>query len=433
MSAFTYRNGVLHAEDVSLTRIAESVGTPVYCYSSRALAEAYDRFAAALARLPATICFALKANSNLAVIRTFARRGAGADVVSEGELRRALAAGVPPHKIVFSGVGKTRGEMAFALAAGIGQFNVESEPEMEALDEVARTAGRIAAAAIRVNPDVDARTHVKITTGKSENKFGIGFDRAAEVYRRGASLGGLRMVGLAVHIGSQLTTIDPFREAFTKIADLARELRRAGLVVERLDLGGGLGVPYGGEEPADLAGYAEAVRQATEGLGCDLTFEPGRLLTAQAGVLLSRVIYVKDGEARRFVIVDAAMNDLIRPALYDAYHGVVPVSEPAPDAERKTADVVGPVCETGDIIASQRLLPALDAGDLIAIQSAGAYGAVMASGYNTRPLVPEVMVSGDRCEIIRPRPSYDMVLGLDRIPPWLEGPLAEQNRGRSRP
>jgi diaminopimelate decarboxylase len=431
MNPFTYRNGVLHAEDVSLAQIAEAVGTPVYCYSSRGLTEAYERFAAALAGLRATVCFALKANSNLAVVRTFAALGAGADVVSEGELRRALAAGVPPQKIVFSGVGKTPAEMAFALAAGIGQFNVESEPELEALAEAARSAGRVAAAAIRVNPDVDARTHAKITTGKSENKFGIAFDRAGEVYRRGASLGGLRMTGLAVHIGSQLTTIDPFREAFAKVAGLAREIRAAGLALERLDLGGGLGVPYGGEEPADLAGYAEAVRQATEGLGCDLIFEPGRLLTAQAGVLLSRVIFVKDGAARRFVIVDAAMNDLIRPALYDAYHGVVPVMEPPAGAARATADVVGPVCETGDVIAPQRLLPPLVAGDLIAIQSAGAYGAVMASEYNTRPLVPEVMVNGGRWEIIRPRPTYDMVLGLDRIPPWLDGSGRDRHRGKS--
>jgi diaminopimelate decarboxylase len=432
MSAFSYRNGILHAEDVPLQRIADSVGTPVYCYSSRALTEAYDRFLAALGGLRATICFALKANSNLAVVRTFARRGAGADVVSEGELRRALAAGVPPHRIVFSGVGKTRGEMAFALAAGVGQFNVESEPELESLADVARIAGRIAPAAIRVNPDVDALTHAKITTGRSENKFGIGFDRAADVYRRGVRLAALRMVGLAVHIGSQLTSIEPFREAFAKIAGLARELERAGFRVERLDLGGGLGVPYGGEEPADLAGYADAVRQATAGLDCELIFEPGRLLAAQAGVLLSRVIYVKEGEARRFVIVDAAMNDLIRPALYDAYHGVVPVAEPAPEAARTAADVVGPVCETGDIIASQRLLPTLSAGDLIAIQSAGAYGAVMASGYNTRPLVPEVMVSGDRYEVVRPRPDYDTILRLDRIPSWLEDVKAGQARGGSR-
>jgi diaminopimelate decarboxylase len=432
MTAFAYRDGVLHAEDVALTRIAETVGTPVYCYSARALVEAYERFTAALAGLRATVCFALKANSNLAVVRTFARCGAGADVVSEGELRRALAAGIAPHKIVFSGVGKTRDEMDFALAAGVGQFNVESEPELEALAEVARAAGRTAVAAIRVNPDVDARTHAKITTGKSENKFGIGFDRAADIYRRGARLGGLRMVGLAVHIGSQLTSLEPFREAFGKIADLARDLEAGGQRVERLDLGGGLGVPYGGEDPADLSGYADAARQATQGLACELIFEPGRLLTAQAGVLLSRVLYLKDGEARRFVIVDAAMNDLIRPALYDAYHGVAPVLEPAAGTPRSTVDVVGPVCETGDIIASQRLLPPLGAGDLIAIQSAGAYGAVMASGYNTRPLVPEVMVSGGRYEVVRPRPTYDTILALDRYPSWLEDVPAGQARGGSR-
>jgi diaminopimelate decarboxylase len=430
--AFAYRDGILHAEDVPLTRVADAAGTPVYCYSSRALVDAYGRFAAALQGLRATVCFALKANSNLAVVRTFASLGAGADVVSEGELRRALAAGVAPEKIVFSGVGKTRAEMAFALAAGIGQFNVESEPELAALDEAARAAGRVAAVALRVNPDVDARTHAKITTGRSENKFGIGLDRAGDVYRRAAAMAGLRAVGLAVHIGSQLTSIEPFREAFGKVAALARDLGRAGFPVERLDLGGGLGVPYAGGAPADLDGYAEAVRQATAGLGCELVFEPGRLLTAQAGVLLSRVIYVKEGSARRFVIVDAAMNDLIRPALYDAYHGIAPVAEPAADAPRVVSDVVGPVCETGDVLAPQRLLPPLQAGDLVAIESAGAYGAVMASGYNTRPLVAEVMVRDARYETIRPRQSYDIILAQDRMPAWLVDAPAGRSQGTPR-
>jgi diaminopimelate decarboxylase len=430
--AFAYRGGILHAEDVPLPRVAEAVGTPVYCYSTRALVDAYGRFAAALDGLPVTVCFALKANSNLAVVRTFALLGAGADVVSEGELRRALAAGVPPGKIVFSGVGKTRGELAAALSAGIGQFNVESEPELAALNEAAAAAGRIAAVALRVNPDVDAGTHAKITTGRSENKFGIGFDRAAEVYRRAAALAGLRMVGLAVHIGSQLTSIAPFREAFGRVAALARDLARTGQPIARLDLGGGLGVPYAGGAAVDLAGYAEAVRQATAGLGCELVFEPGRLLTAEAGVLLSRVIYVKEGAARRFVIVDAAMNDLMRPALYDAYHGIVPVAEPAAGAPRLVADVVGPVCETADVLAHQRPLPPLRAGDLLAIEGAGAYGAVMASGYNTRPLVAEVLVRGAQHETIRPRQSYDIILAQDRMPAWLDDAPAGRSQGTSR-
>ena len=421
MAEIAYRGGELHVEDVPLPRIAEAVGTPFYCYSSAALERRYRDFAAAFAGQDATICYAVKANSNLAVIRTFARLGAGADVVSEGELRRALAAGVPADRIVFSGVGKTRAEMALALAAGIHQVNVESLPELEALSDVASGAGRTVAIGIRVNPDVDARTHAKISTGKSENKFGIDLEHAEAAFRRAADLPGVEPVAVAVHIGSQLTSLDPFRIAFGRVAELVRRLRGAGIAISRLDLGGGIGIRYRGEAPPSVAEYAAMVRELTHGLDVSLTFEPGRALAGEAGVLVSRVLYLKEGATRRFLIQDAAMNDLIRPSLYDAWHDIVPVREPAPGAAALPVDVVGPVCETGDAFATQRPLPELRPGDLLAILSAGAYGAAMSSTYNSRLLVPEVMVRGEAFAVIRPRPSYDDLLSQDRVPGWLEG------------
>jgi diaminopimelate decarboxylase len=414
-----YRAGELHIEDVPLARIAAAVGTPVYCYSSAAIAGAYRRFASALAGETAGIHYAVKANSNQAVIRLLGKLGAGADVVSQGELRRALAAGIPAGHIVFSGIGKTREELAFALAQGISQINVESVPELELLSAVAQELGASAPIALRVNPDVDARTHAKISTGKKENKFGIDLAHAAEAYRRAAALPGLRPVGLAVHIGSQLTELAPFEAAFRCLIDLALELRRSGLPVERLDLGGGLGVRYRAESPPPVEDYAALVRRLTHNLGFRLSFEPGRALVANAGVLLSRVIYVKPGLTRRFVIQDAAMNDLIRPALYEAWHEIVTVREPDSAASREPADVVGPVCESSDMFALGRPLPPVMPGDLLSILSAGAYGAVMSSSYNTRLLVPEVLVTGEEFAVIRPRPSYEDVLGQDRIPPWL--------------
>ena len=429
MSQFAYRNGALHVEDVAIAEIAGAVGTPFYCYSSAALTESYEAFAGAVSDLPAMVCYAVKANSNLAVIRTLADAGAGADVVSEGELRRALAAGVAPHKIVFSGVGKTRVEMAFALEAEIGQFNVESEPELETLGEVARGMRRTARVSLRVNPDVEVDTHDKIATGSDEHKFGIGFAEVARIYRLGAGLGGIEMTGLAVHIGSQLTSVEPFRVAFGRLADLVRRLVHDGLPVRRLDLGGGLGVTYDAERPPDPEDYAEVVRATTAELGVELIFEPGRFLVAEAGVMVTRVIYVKTGATRRFVIVDAAMNDLLRPSLYQAHHAIVPATLPAPDAERETYDVVGPVCETGDVIATDRPLTPVAAEDLLAVACAGAYGAVMASGYNSRLLVPEVLVAGDQFAVVRPRQDYEALLAQDRMPPWLEHQARTRSSG----
>jgi diaminopimelate decarboxylase len=416
---FAYRAGDLHAEDVPLARIAAAVGTPVYCYSSAAIGATYRRFAAALAGESAGIHYAVKANSNQAVIRLLARFGAGADVVSEGELRRALAAGVPADRIVFSGIGKTRSELAFALQQSIRQINVESVPELEMLSAVASELGATAAIALRVNPDVDARTHAKISTGKKENKFGIDIAHAAEAYRLAARLPGLRPVGLAVHIGSQLTDLAPFEAAFRRLVDLALDLRRDGLTVDRLDLGGGLGVRYHAEAPPAIEDYAALVRRLSHNLGFHLAFEPGRALVANAGVLVARVIHVKPGATRRFIIQDAAMNDLIRPALYDAWHEIVPVRQPDPAAPREPADVVGPVCESSDMFALGRPIPPVAPGDLLAILSTGAYGAVMSSSYNTRLLVPEVLVEGGEFAVIRPRPSYEDVLSQDRMPPWL--------------
>ncbi|CAO3428590.1 Diaminopimelate decarboxylase (EC 4.1.1.20) [Azospirillum doebereinerae] len=419
MSVLAYRDGILHAESVSLDSVAREVGTPFYLYSTAALEAHYSAYAGAFAGQDAGVCYALKANSNLAVVRTFARLGAGGDVVSVGEMKRALAGGIPPERIVFSGVGKTKDEMRQALEAGIHQLNVESIPELEALSEVAASLGVEAPVAVRVNPDVDAKTHAKISTGKKENKFGVDYDQAREVYRRAASLPGIKAVGIAVHIGSQMTDLAPFRAAYERVAALLHQLREDGHDIQRLDLGGGLGITYRNEAPPDLADYAAMVRSITGNLGCRITLEPGRSLVGNAGILVSRVIYVKQGLHRRFAIVDAAMNDLIRPSLYEAYHGIVPVAEPAAGAEPEPYDVVGPVCESGDTFAVQRPLPPLADEDLVAFLSAGAYGAVMASTYNTRPLIPEVLVNGDRFAVIRPRPTVEEMLAAERIPDWL--------------
>jgi diaminopimelate decarboxylase len=419
MSHFHYVNGTLHAEQVPLDQLAASVGTPFYCYSSAVLSERYQAFARSFDGRRAMICYSLKANSNQAVIATLARLGAGADVVSEGELRRALAAGIPASAIVFAGVGKTAKEMAAGIEAGIRQFNVESLPELELLDRVARDKGQRARAVLRINPDVDARTHKKIATGKAENKFGVELGRAREIYAKAAAMSGVEMRGLAVHIGSQLTDLAPYRAAFSKIAILSAELRADGQQVETLDLGGGIGIAYRDQSAPTIEDYGRVVDETVGNLGCHLVFEPGRWIVGPAGLLVTRVIYVKQGVERSFVIVDAAMNDLIRPTLYDAYHPILPVTEPASDAAVKRFDVVGPVCETGDFFAHERPLPPLAAGDLLVLTQAGAYGAVMASTYNTRPLVPEVLVRGQDHGIVRARPGYDDIIQKDSLPPWL--------------
>jgi diaminopimelate decarboxylase len=416
---FTYRDRELHAEDVPVARIAEAVGTPFYLYSAGSLSARYRRFADAFAAERPLICFAVKANSNLAVLRLLARLGAGADVVSEGELRRALAAGMPPERVIFSGVGKTRAELDAALAAGIRQINVESIPELHRLSEIAAGRGAVARVALRVNPDVDALTHAKISTGKKENKFGIDIEDAAEAYQLAGDLPGIEPVGLAVHIGSQTGGgLEPFREAFERLAELVIELRQIGLAVHRVDLGGGLGIRYHAETPPEPSAYAALVREVFGTLDLELAFEPGRVLCGPAGLLVARVIYVKQGSTKRFVILDAAMNDLIRPALYDAWHDIAPVRL-RPGAVQSPADVVGPICETGDTFATERDLAPLAEDDLVAFTNAGAYGAVMSSTYNSRLLVPEVLASGNRFAVIRARPSYDYMLGMDAVPDWL--------------
>jgi diaminopimelate decarboxylase len=421
MDHFLYRDGVLHVEDVPIPEIAAAVGTPFYVYSTATLTRHVRVFDEALDGMEHLICFAMKANSNLGVLATLAKLGVGVDVVSGGELRRALFVGVPGERIVFSGVGKTREEMALALSAGIRQFNVESEPELEALSETAASMGATARIAIRVNPDVDAKTHAKIATGKSENKFGIPISRARAVYARAAALPGIEVVGIDVHIGSQLTDLAPFETAFRMVADLTRALREDGHAIRRLDLGGGLGIPYerSNRAPPLPFDYGAVIRRTVGDLGCEIEIEPGRLICGNAGLLVSQAIYVKHGEGRDFLILDAAMNDLVRPSMYDAWHDIEPVIEPAAGAQRAPIDVVGPVCETGDTFARGRDLPEIAAGDLVAFRSAGAYGAVMASEYNSRPLVPEVLVNGDRFEVVRPRPSYEDMLGRDRIPDWI--------------
>ena len=421
MDHFLYRNGALHAEDVALSDIAATVGTPFYCYSAATLTRHYQLFTEALSPLPHLVCFAIKSLSNIAVLKLLGDLGAGMDVVSIGEYHRARAAGVPGNRIVFSGVGKTRDEMRTALLGGIRQFNVESEPELRALSDVATALGLTAPIALRVNPDVDARTHAKIATGKKENKFGVPITRAPEIYAEAARLPGIQVVGIDVHIGSQLTELAPFEEAFRKVADLTQTLRDQGHTITRLDLGGGLGIPYtrANDAPPLPQDYGAMIKRTLGHLGCEIEIEPGRLISGNSGVLVSRVIYTKAGEGRDFLILDAAMNDLVRPSMYDAHHDIVPLNEPAPATATHPFDVVGPVCETGDTFARARDLPPMAEGDLVAFRSAGAYGAVMASEYNTRPLVPEVLVSGDHFAVIRARPTFDEILKRDSIPEWL--------------
>jgi diaminopimelate decarboxylase len=421
MHHFAYRNGVLHAEDVDLRELADAVGTPFYCYATATLERHYRVFAEAFADVDALVCYAMKANSNQAVIATLARLGAGADVVSEGELLRARAAGIPPEKIMFSGVGKTERELALAVEQGILCVNVESEPELELLAAIGAQKGRAADISIRVNPDIDPKTHAKIATGKAENKFGIPISRAREVYARAAKLKGVRVTGVDMHIGSQITELDPFSDAFALLADFVRELRADGHVIRHVDLGGGLGIPYreDNEPPPDPSAYAAVVKRATRDLDCQLIFEPGRLIVGNAGILVTRVLYVKRGEAKTFVIVDAGMNDLVRPTLYDAHHDLRPVKEAPVGAPRLIADLVGPVCESGDFIAQDRPMTEPKAGDLVAIMSAGAYGAVQASTYNTRALVPEVLVRKGEWALVRPRVSVQELIALDRMPAWL--------------
>ena len=421
MHHFDYRNGVLHAEAVNLVDLAASVGTPFYCYSTATLERHYRVFASAFADVPALVCYALKANSNQAVIRTLARLGAGADVVSGGELKRARAAGVPADKIMFSGVGKTDAELALAVDENIFCVNVESDGELDRLSAIATGKARSIGISVRVNPDIDAKTHAKIATGKSENKFGIPISRAREVYAHAAKLPGLRVTGVDMHIGSQIIDLTPFEDAFALLSEFVHELRADGHAISHVDLGGGLGVPYreDNEPPPNPDDYAAIVKRATGGLGCKLIFEPGRVLVGNAGILVTRVLELKRGEAKTFVIVDAGMNDLIRPTLYEAHHDLRPVREPAADASRFYADVVGPVCESGDFLALDRDLPALAVGDLLAVMTAGAYGAVQAGTYNTRALVPEVLVREAEWALVRPRIEAEALIALDRLPPWL--------------
>jgi diaminopimelate decarboxylase len=423
MNHFHYQDGEMFAEEVAIARIAEQVGTPFYCYSTATLTRHFKVLQEALTGLDATICFAVKANSNIAVIRTFGLLGAGADVVSEGEMRRALAAGIPPERIVFSGVGKTRAELRAALDLGILQINVESEPELRLLNDLATERGKKAVIGIRVNPDIDAHTHAKITTGRKENKFGIEWERAPSLLKEAQGMAGIKLASIAMHIGSQLTELTPFRAAFQRLRELALRMRQEGVSVERLDLGGGLGVPYdqdSNEVPPLPAEYGQLIKEHFGDLGCALLLEPGRLLVGNAGTLIAQVLFIKHGGSRQFVICDAAMNDLVRPAMYDAHHDIRPVRQPATGAKYAPADVVGPVCETGDTFAKQRSLPPLHEGDLIAFATAGAYGATMASTYNSRPLVPEVLVKGDQFAVVRARPSFEQMFSLESVPEWVE-------------
>lgn len=423
MDYFNYKNGHLHAEDVALTDIAEQVGTPFYAYSTATLTRHYNVFADALRGLNAMVCYAIKANSNQAVIRTLAGLGAGADVVSGGELTRALKAGVKPRNIVFSGVGKSDPEIRMALEVGIKQINVESEPELERVSAIATEMGVTAPIVLRVNPDVDAQTHEKISTGKLENKFGIEWTRVHEMYAKASKLPGIQARGLAMHIGSQLLDLQPFRDAYVRAGDLVAMLRADGLSVDVLDIGGGLGIPYGADDEAiapNPEAYAQVVRETLSGLDVELVLEPGRMITGNSGILVTRVIYVKEGATRTFLIVDAGMNDLIRPTLYSAYHNIVPEIEPAKDANLIDVDIVGPICETGDTFAKGRRLPAVKAGDLLVMRTAGAYGAVQSSTYNSRPLIAEVMVNADRFAVVRERIDIEDIIAMDRLPDWLE-------------
>ena len=420
MNHFQYRDGVLHAEDVPVPEIAAAVGTPFYCYSAATLTRHYHVFAQAFSGLDALVCYAMKANSNQAVLTLLGKLGAGADVVSEGELRRALAAGIPASRIMFSGVGKTAREIDFALAADILCFNVESEPELELLSARAAAAGRTARVSLRINPDVDAKTHRKISTGKAENKFGIPWQRARAVYARAAELPGLQVAGIDMHIGSQITDLQPFDDAFALLTELTATLKADGHMIEHIDLGGGLGIPYREDnEPPPLPdAYAQIVRKHVTKLGVKVIFEPGRLIAGNAGILVSEVVYLKEGDAKNFLIVDAAMNDLVRPTLYDAFHTIRPVVR-HDDAPRLRVDIVGPVCETGDFLGHDRDMQRMKSGDLIAVSTAGAYGAVQAGTYNSRLLVPEVLVSGDRFAVVRPRRTYEELIGLDSVPDWV--------------
>lgn len=419
MDHFAYKDDELYAEDVRLVELAKKVGTPFYCYSTATIKRHYQVFSEALGDLPKKICFAVKCNGNLAVLSALASMGCGADVVSGGEIRLALKAGMKPENIVFSGVGKTREEMAYALEVGIFQFNVESYPELELLSDVAAAMGKVAAIAVRVNPDVDAKTHAKISTGKSENKFGIPISLAEPVYERAAELPGIKVQGVSVHIGSQLTDLEPFQAAFERVRTMVEELRGAGHDISVIDVGGGLGIPYDENTPPLPEAYGAIVRETLGDLGAQLVCEPGRVIAGNAGILVSRVIYVKEGDGKTFLIVDAAMNDLIRPSLYEAYHHIVPVVQ---DAIRPVApvDVVGPVCETGDTFAMERELQEVRAGELIALRSCGAYGAAMGSTYNARPLAPEVMVSGDQWAVVRSRPSYEEMVAGQAVPEWVK-------------
>jgi diaminopimelate decarboxylase len=421
MHHFDYRSGVLHAEGVDLTTLADAVGTPFYCYSSATIERHYKVFAGAFADVDALVCYAMKANSNQAVIATLAKLGAGADVVSGGELLRARAAGVPPDKIMFSGVGKTADELALAVEQNILCVNVESEPELEHLASIAAAEGRAVDISIRVNPDVDPKTHAKIATGKSENKFGIPISRAREVYAQAAKLKGVRVIGVDMHIGSQIIELDPFGDAFALLADFVTALRADGHTISHIDLGGGLGIPYreDNEPPPDPDAYAAIVKRATQNLNCKLIFEPGRLIVGNAGILVTRVLYVKHGEGKTFVIIDAGMNDLIRPTLYEAHHDIRPIRQAPAGAPRITADVVGPVCESGDFLALDRSMVAPQPGDLLAVMTAGAYGATQSGTYNSRPLIPEVLVRKDEWALVRPRVTAADLIAMDRLPNWL--------------
>ena len=422
MNHFHYIDGVLHAENVSIPEIAKAVGTPFYVYSTATLERHYKVFAAAFADVDTMVCYAMKANSNQAVLKTLGRLGAGVDVVSGGELRRAMAAGIPASRIMFSGVGKTVAEMDLALEAGIYCFNVESEPELEVLNLRAVKAGRIACVSFRINPDVDAGTHAKISTGKKENKFGIAYERARQIYAHAATLPGIEVTGIDMHIGSQITELQPFEDAFRLLRELVETLRTDGHHIHHVDIGGGLGIPYKDDNtPPPLPdAYAATVKRQLRSLDCKIITEPGRLIVGNAGILVTEVLYVKDGGEKAFVIVDAAMNDLIRPTLYEAYHSIRPVVTPASNAERIRGDVVGPVCETGDYLALDREMASPEPGDLLAVGSAGAYGAVQAGTYNSRLLIPEVLVRDSEFHVIRPRGTYDELIGLDRLPAWLE-------------
>ena len=421
MHHFAYRDGVLHAESVNLDALASAVGTPFYCYSTATLTRHYQVFAGAFADVPSLVCYAMKANSNQAVVRTLAKLGSGADVVSGGELKRARLAGMPADKIMFSGIGKTAAELALAVDEDILCVNVESEPELELLSSIASAKGRTANMSVRVNPDIDARTHHKIATGKAENKFGIPISHAREIYARAARLKGLKVTGVDMHIGSQITELDPFDNAFALLAEFVRTLRADGHAIAHVDLGGGLGIPYrdDNEPPPHPDAYAAVVKRATRDLDCRLIFEPGRLLVGNAGILVTRVMFVKHGDAKNFVVVDAGMNDLIRPTLYDAHHEIWPVVKPSLPASRIRTDVVGPVCESGDFLAINRDMAEPPGGTLLAVMSAGAYGAVQSGTYNTRALVPEVLVSGAQWALVRPRLEVDQLIALDRMPDWL--------------